>query len=273
MWLPWDGGTGSSMDISADTFNFKTFTPGASDNLRFSLNFTTSNYTLIHFNYRTQIEIQSNNTPVLRQLNAAGTDYVSHWYIDTSNRQLSAAPVTIQGATPDAALSSLFSIAGSSLSANQYMARCSWTNNVSGSVNALYMAGQCSGDMLDERANFGSGNAVFYAHSWTNDAIVRFGRQSGLTWAAGLDGSDSDRWKLSRSSNVGTNDTITADANVVAFGIPAKLKSYTVATLPSASTSGAGSLVYVSDASGGPTVACSDGANWKVVAALGATVS
>jgi hypothetical protein len=38
-------------------------------------------------------------------------------------------------------------------------------------------------------------------------------------------------------------------------------------------TAGAGALAYVSNASGGPTIACSDSTTWRVVAALGATVS
>lgn len=52
-----------------------------------------------------------------------------------------------------------------------------------------------------------------------------------------------------------------------------RLDVYTVAALPSASTAGQGALVYVSDASGGPTIAVSNGSAWKVVAVLGATVS
>lgn len=47
---------------------------------------------------------------------------------------------------------------------------------------------------------------------------------------------------------------------------------------PAAPTEGArlhcgGTSSSVSDASGGPTIACSSGAAWKVVAALGATVA
>jgi hypothetical protein len=43
-----------------------------------------------------------------------------------------------------------------------------------------------------------------------------------------------------------------------------KLKTYTVATAPSASTAGAGAIIYVSDGvAGNPTIAVSDGTNWK----------
>lgn len=54
------------------------------------------------------------------------------------------------------------------------------------------------------------------------------------------------------------------DANIVA-AVPMQLPSYTVAGVPSASTSGAGSMIYVSNESGGAVVAFSDGTNWRRV--------
>jgi hypothetical protein len=53
----------------------------------------------------------------------------------------------------------------------------------------------------------------------------------------------------------------------------ARAPSYTVVGLPSATISGAGSLVYVSNAVGGPSLACSDGTNWRVISILGSVVS
>lgn len=49
------------------------------------------------------------------------------------------------------------------------------------------------------------------------------------------------------------------------FPIAPKLPSYTVATVPSAATMGAGSQIYVSNEAGGATVAFSDGTNWRKV--------
>jgi len=44
----------------------------------------------------------------------------------------------------------------------------------------------------------------------------------------------------------------------------AKVPTYTVAGAPSASTAGAGTLIYVSNgAAGSPILAFSDGTNWK----------
>lgn len=48
-------------------------------------------------------------------------------------------------------------------------------------------------------------------------------------------------------------------------GGPLRLASYTVAGLPSASTTGAGSMIHVSDESGGAVIAFSDGASWRRV--------
>lgn len=48
--------------------------------------------------------------------------------------------------------------------------------------------------------------------------------------------------------------------------------SFTVAQLPAASAH-KGKMVHVTNASGGACIAFSDGTNWKIVAALGATVS
>ena len=52
---------------------------------------------------------------------------------------------------------------------------------------------------------------------------------------------------------------------VAKFDGPALLKSYTVATVPSASASGAGAQIYVSNETGGPVPVFSDGVNWRRV--------
>lgn len=74
----------------------------------------------------------------------------------------------------------------------------------------------------------------------------------------------------------GTNDLVIlggvkkADGSAVSF-LP-KLPTYTVAGVPSAATSGAGTIIYVSNGlAGAPTVAVSDGTNWK--SAAGTTIS
>ena len=56
-----------------------------------------------------------------------------------------------------------------------------------------------------------------------------------------------------------------AGTSPIAFGSPAQAKSYTVATVPSASASGAGAIIYVTDESGGAVLAVSDATNWRRV--------
>ncbi|MBE7183293.1 MAG: DUF2793 domain-containing protein [Methylobacterium mesophilicum] len=76
-----------------------------------------------------------------------------------------------------------------------------------------------------------------------------------------------------RDTNAGYATRISLDASRLEVGVPLKLPSVTLTALPSAAAAGAGALVYVSDASGGPTLACSDGAAWRAVATLGAAVA
>lgn len=57
---------------------------------------------------------------------------------------------------------------------------------------------------------------------------------------------------------------INVNSSSLACGAPLGLKSYTVATLPAATT--AGQMIYVSNESGGATPAFSDGTNWRRVA-------
>lgn len=56
-----------------------------------------------------------------------------------------------------------------------------------------------------------------------------------------------------------------ANANGIDVGGSVKPASYTVATVPSASTHGAGAVIYVSNESGGAVSAFSDGTNWRRV--------
>ncbi len=65
--------------------------------------------------------------------------------------------------------------------------------------------------------------------------------------------------------NNGFKDLFNLSPRAAKFQVPPIAPSYTVATLPSASTVGAGAMVYVSNESGGPVLAFSDGTNWRRV--------
>ncbi len=88
----------------------------------------------------------------------------------------------------------------------------------------------------------------------------------GDNYAVGVDNSDSDAFVVSNSTGLGTNNRLRIDANSVAFPtLPPKLPSSTVAGVPSASTVGAGAMIYVTDESGGAVPAFSDGTAWRRV--------
>ena len=83
---------------------------------------------------------------------------------------------------------------------------------------------------------------------------------------AGLTGDDDFRLKVSPDGSAFT-DAITVNRTTAAveFGDTAKVASFAVVGLPSASARGAGAIVYVSDETGGAVLAFSDGADWRRV--------
>lgn len=64
---------------------------------------------------------------------------------------------------------------------------------------------------------------------------------------------------------LGSGQMMLLDANGLAISGAVKPSSYTVAGVPSASTAGAGAMIYVSNESGGAVPAFSDGTNWRRV--------
>ncbi len=79
--------------------------------------------------------------------------------------------------------------------------------------------------------------------------------QAAFFWRMGSFGS-SNRMQLDNNGNLSTAGSISATAH-------ARVGSYTAAALPSASTAGAGAIIYVSNEAGGATLAFSDGTDWR----------
>ncbi len=71
---------------------------------------------------------------------------------------------------------------------------------------------------------------------------------------------------------IGAGASYPTGAKLVVDG-PVRLKAYPKGALPSPNGAGAGALAYVVDAADGPTLVCSDGTDWRVLAALGAALS
>lgn len=62
---------------------------------------------------------------------------------------------------------------------------------------------------------------------------------------------------------LGSFEALSIAQKRITLNAPAKLANRTLATLPSASESGPGAIIYVSDSSTGGVIAYSDGANWR----------
>lgn len=158
-----------------------------------------------------------------------------------------------------------------------------WASSTSTSAAAL--TGTYNGIMGCEAANifqFGADSATAVAQmikgpdglgadKAAGDLIAAGGRPTG----AGTEGNFIVQTApaAGSSSTQGTLATrLTVNSVSVAASVPLKLSSYTVAGVPSASTAGAGSMIWVSNESGGACPAVSDGTNWKKIA-VGATIS
>jgi hypothetical protein len=113
------------------------------------------------------------------------------------------------------------------------------------------------------------------AYSAAARAQLQF--RSAEAWTATAQGTD----VLIQTTTPGTTTSVTrtqitdislAQTGALIASTFVKPGSYTVATVPSASTAGAGATIYVSNESGGAVLAFSDGSNWKRVTDL-ATIS
>ena len=71
--------------------------------------------------------------------------------------------------------------------------------------------------------------------------------------------------EVTAAGSTARSEVLRLTGALATFAVPAKLPNFTVAGVPSAATLGAGTTIYVSNESGGATVAFSDGANWRRV--------
>ncbi len=278
-WFPWDdSGVGSMLGFNVDNFVFGRYDTSLADYARVQMDFSQTNFTKVQFNQRTEVDFFINAQPIIRQRNGAGTDFIALPYINAANALNVPTPMSVNATYVDVngAIMTL-GLASATLASGQYGVFMSANAAAGASVNPWKSSINSTGTVDFTSWNLGGGHS--YLSAWVavgnGDAATVYNVNGGGIWTAGLDNSDDDAYVVSQNNGLGSNNAMRLDRTTLRhdFGGPARLKSYTVAGLPSASTAGAGALVYVSNASGGPTLACSDGTNWKVVAALGATVS
>lgn len=114
----------------------------------------------------------------------------------------------------------------------------------------------------------GNGDVRFTVNKETSGDSASLMFQSG--WSAraelGLTGDDRLRMKVSPDGSSWTDALVVETSGHARFEKPPRVPGHTVAGLPSAATAGAGALVFVSNETGGATLAFSDGSQWRRVA-------
>ncbi len=267
-------GSGGGISFENNYYNFNRI--GGVPRVQFD--FTSSSAGAIYLSGPTRIAASYNGSAVIQQQNAAGNAFLPLPYFNSNDELQIAGPIALSGMAkaPNNALIA----ASATLTANQSVFNFAVSGSVTGSLFGYVLQGACTEEFagLIQQNHGSSPNAhAVSVHRVLNgnvgDAFSRYEVNGVTFWSVGLDNSDGDKFKVSKNSTLGTNDRVVIDDNTVSFGLPARLPNYTVAQLPSASAAGAGAIVYVTNASGGPVIACSDGTNWRVVAALGAVVS
>jgi hypothetical protein len=233
------------------------------------------------------ILFESNNVTVLRMLSSDGTTYLPLPYYNANNNiQLSNAVYVVgpAGNNPMGVPAAL--AVNCTSAANETSALAVNGPAVTGNFYAMKMLASATGTVFHQMYNSGSGRVVLDMQAGAgaaNDSIVAFSNigAGGTSWSVGLDNSDGDKLKIEASYRaVGTAANVfvefDAAAGVSYFRKPPRMPNYTVATLPSAVTAGAGARAFVTDASapafgaavaGGGAVKVpvySDGAGWRV---------
>ena len=106
------------------------------------------------------------------------------------------------------------------------------SGTVTGTITALRAATSSTGDGVLQLIQQSTGNATFQVSAFnTGDARVLFDTNGGgSNWVIGLDNSDSDKFKVSTGSSLGTTDRLTIDTTGnVGIGTASPAVKFTVA--------------------------------------------
>ncbi len=212
----------------------------------------------------------TNNTRFIKQLSSIGS-YLDLLWLDSTDIGRIGVPLRIGGAMPSSNTFIQIDAPTGVTSGQKLMTIASPT--ITGTVEGLRITGSPTTGLFQQIFNGDTVNGTAFARLQIGvgganggDPHIYFAVTGVTSYAVGIDNSDGDKWKLCKASSPsGGNERIAVDDNAVAFGVPARLPGYTVATVPSAAGAGAGAMIYVSDETGGAVPAFSDGTDWRRV--------
>lgn len=225
------------------------------------------------WSYQSGLRFIFNNAAPIKMRNAANDADLSLPYFNASNTLAVAGPISATGAT-DSGTNSFFS-ASITLADNKNAFSLSGANTVTGTVNAFIASINCTDTLVNLLQQNGSGHAKISARVLgAKDPFFNCNVNGVRDWSFGLDNSDSDAFVVSDNFELGSNNRIRIDTVTVGFPtLPIKVPSFAVASLPSASTAGAGSVAYANNAASAACLVFSDGTNWKRCDNAATTVS
>jgi len=257
--IPHDGGGGSSHQIAIDKIVWRVFDEsrvGVEWHLLDGHAYVGSASHSFHFRF------QANNAPVLRQRNSTNDAWLNLPYFDASNRLvLSGRQINNPGAIPGGNDgiqynwnsgevpngTCCFSVTTNTQTDSEFYAffaggATNW--RIKTGIRNSHASGIAQSELI------ANGPAFYRATDYTND------------WSFGKNGAGD--FFVGRG-DPGSDTVLAVDKSRLALELarPPKLPSYSVAGLPSASTYGAGSMVFVGDETGGSVVAFSDGTDWR----------
>lgn len=269
----------NAITFQANTYTFNTWTGAA-----------IAAYSTGGWSFQSGIAYQTNNLAVASQKNAAGNAFLPLPYFDATDKLLISGPAQITGAS--SVNNSNAVIAGSfTASANHNLLALSLSSSVAGAVGATTLSGATTGGdfftLLQQSGASGNSshcvNILREISASGGDPYTKWEVNGVTSWSCGLNNSASDAWQLAQGGNLGAETggveflfalpTAVIAGGVAGSSVPWRIPSYTLALLPALRAGDAGALAYCSNATAGATIVCWNGTAWKIVAALGATVS
>jgi hypothetical protein len=243
----------------------------------------------VHFDFRTQnnpvielisannngvkIQQHANGTPWLLQFNAACNRLLSLPHIDSRDRLRISQPLTVLGGPMSVGafgLSTGIEANFTNAQPNSYLLYIYNSTAVTGRMFASFLSSPVAGPLSSVLRNTTAGGQAGYKATVTNGvSFLEFedlGQARRFAWrfdavAGRLSLDDGQEGAAAARTAMSVNHA----RMQVEFNTAPRLPSFTVATLPSPVTVGAGALAMCTNETGGATVVFSDGTRWRRV--------